>query len=235
VGRGGEQLVLHQDILKLIIAAILGIFVGLERELKRKPLGLKTCLVISVSSCLLTIVSIDTATATNAVSSVFRADPMRLAAQIVSGIGFLGAGVILRKNNEVISGLTTAAMVWASSGLGIAVGAGYYADAVVGLLLIIVSVELVPFIMRRVGPQVLREKEVELHLVIRSNVSMKDILSRIRVIESRIERIRTNKVNEGTREVTLSCIVHVNVPLTELYQALETLDGVLSITTTSVH
>ncbi|CAM3692712.1 MgtC/SapB family protein [Alicyclobacillus pomorum] len=226
---------LHQDILKLVIAAILGIFVGLERELKRKPLGLKTCLVISVSSCLLTIVSIDTATATNAVSSVFRADPMRLAAQIVSGIGFLGAGVILRKNNEVISGLTTAAMVWASSGLGIAVGAGYYADAVVGLLLIIVSVELVPFIMRRVGPQVLREKEVELHLVIRSNVSMKDILSRIRVIESRIERIRTNKVNEGTREVTLSCIVHVNVPLTELYQALETLDGVLSITTTSVH
>ncbi len=226
---------LHQDILKLIIAAILGIFVGLERELKRKPLGLKTCLVISVSSCLLTMVSIETAAATNAVSNVFRADPMRLAAQIVSGIGFLGAGVILRKNNEVISGLTTAAMVWASSGLGIAVGAGYYADAVVGLLLIIVSVELVPFVMRRVGPQVLREKEVELHLVIRSHVTIKEILSRIRVIESRIERIKTNKVNEGTREVTMSCIVHVTVPLTELYQALETLDGVLSVSTTAVH
>jgi putative Mg2+ transporter-C (MgtC) family protein len=227
--------VLHQDILKLIIAAILGILVGLERELKRKPLGLKTCLVISVSSCLLTIVSIDTATATNAVSNVFRADPMRLAAQIVSGIGFLGAGVILRKNNEVISGLTTAAMVWASSGLGIAVGAGYYVDAVVGLLLIMVSVELVPYVMRRVGPQVLREKEVELNLVVRSHVSMNDILSRIQVIEAHVERIKQNEVKDGTKEVTLSCIVHVSLPLIEMHQALENLEGIISVSTTYVH
>ncbi|MBX6353774.1 MAG: MgtC/SapB family protein, partial [Thermoflavifilum sp.] len=157
----------HTDLIKLLVAALLGILLGLEREMKRKPLGLKTCLVISVTSCLLTIVSIDSALVSGPVTGSLRYDPMRLAAQIVSGIGFLGAGVILRKNNEVISGLTTAAMVWASAGLGIAVGAGFYADAVVGLFIIIVCVEGVPRLLKRMGPQVLREKELEITLVVR--------------------------------------------------------------------
>ncbi|GMA49748.1 methyltransferase [Alicyclobacillus contaminans] len=226
----------HHDVLKIVVAALLGILVGLERELKRKPLGLKTCLVISVTSCLLTIVSIDAAMATNAMTNgVFRADPMRLAAQIVSGIGFLGAGVILRKNNEVISGLTTAAMVWASSGLGIAVGAGYYVDAVTGLLLIIVSVDLVPFVLRRVGPRVLNEKEVEIHLVVERHVTLSDILTAVQVLEAKVERIRTNKVADGTKELKLTCIVHVSVPLMELYSSLEALDGVVSMSTTLIH
>ncbi len=224
----------HEDLVKLGVAAILGILVGLERELKRKPLGLKTCLIISVTSCLLTVVSIDTAEMTNAMAGVVRSDPMRLAAQIVSGIGFLGAGVILRKNNEVISGLTTAAMVWASSGLGIAVGAGFYVDAVVGLFLIIVSVDLVPFIVRRFGPRVLREKEVELNLVIQDSVTVKDILDRISVLESRIEQIKTSDNADGTRELTVLCIVDMSISLHDLFRQLENMDGVVKISTTAV-
>ena len=70
-------------------------------------------------------------------------DPLRLAAQIVSGIGFLGAGVILRRGNDSISGLTTAALIWGAAGVGIAVlGAGYYIEALAGVVLLIVSVEL---------------------------------------------------------------------------------------------
>lgn len=83
---------------KLGIAAVLGLIIGLERELKRKPLGLKTSLVISIISCLLTIVSVQTAYLLNHENKVqISMDPLRLAANIVSGTGFLGAGVILKK------------------------------------------------------------------------------------------------------------------------------------------
>ncbi len=98
-------------LLKLGLSAILGFAIGLERELKRKPLGLKTCLVISIISCLLTIVSIKAAYNLPHTDHM-NMDPLRLAAQIVSGIGFLGAGVILRRGNDSIAGLTTAAMIW---------------------------------------------------------------------------------------------------------------------------
>lgn len=115
-------------LMKLGISAIFGLIIGLEREIRNKPLGLKTSLVICLSSCLLTIVSIESANK-YAVAGLHVMDPMRLAAQVVSGIGFLGAGVILRKHNDVIIGLTTAAMIWGAAGLGIAVGAGFYVEA----------------------------------------------------------------------------------------------------------
>ena len=104
----------YEVLIKLGICACLGLVIGLEREIKRKPLGLKTSLVISIVACLLTIVSIDTAYQPHHTDYDVNItmDPLRLAAQIVSGIGFLGAGVILRRGNDSISGLTTAAIIW---------------------------------------------------------------------------------------------------------------------------
>src|SRR5699024_9137817 len=98
---------------RLLLASVLGMTIGLELVLKSKALGLKTSLVISIISCMLTIVS-------NQSSYIFPAsehadihmDPLRLAAQIVSGVGFLGAGVILRRDDDRITRLTTAAIVW---------------------------------------------------------------------------------------------------------------------------
>src|SRR3954451_7202207 len=151
-------------LIKLGISAAFGLIIGLERELKRKPVGLKTSLVISVVSCLLTIVSIQSAYMFPNTNNVrITMDPLRLAAQIVSGIGFLGAGVILRRGNDSISGLTTAAMIWGAAGIGIAVGAGFYIEALVGVILLMISVEFVPFLMKIIGPKQLREKEVMLH------------------------------------------------------------------------
>lgn len=90
-------------IIKLIISAFFGLIIGIERELKKKPLGLKTSLVISIISCLITIVSIESAYVFPGNDATeIRMDPLRLAAQIVSGIGFLGAGVILRRDNDRI-------------------------------------------------------------------------------------------------------------------------------------
>ena len=111
-------------VLKLAVATLIGLIIGLERELKKKPLGLKTCIVIAVSSCVLTIISIDAAYNFPRVSKL-QMDPLRLPAQIISGVGFIGAGVILRKSNDVISGLTTSAMIWGAAGLGVATGAGF--------------------------------------------------------------------------------------------------------------
>ncbi|HDT6529452.1 TPA: MgtC/SapB family protein, partial [Raoultella ornithinolytica] len=99
---------------KIGVAFILGGIIGLERESKGKPVGFKTCVIISVASCVLTIVSIQSAEYYAEISANIRSDPMRLAAQIISGVGFLGAGVILHRHDDAISGLTTAAIVWAS-------------------------------------------------------------------------------------------------------------------------
>ena len=87
-------------------------------------------------------------------------DSLRLAAQIVSGIGFLGAGVILRRGNDTISGLTTAALIWGAAGIGIAVGAGYYVEAIIGVALLIISVEIIPFFFGLIGPKQLRQRKL---------------------------------------------------------------------------
>lgn len=131
---------------KMAMAMLLGGIIGLERELKHKPVGVKTCVIIAVTTCVLTIVSIQAAEHYAQVSENIRTDPMRLAAQVISGIGFLGAGVILRKNNDAISGLTTAAIIWAAAGIGIASGAGFFFDAIIATMMILIAVRLSPIV-----------------------------------------------------------------------------------------
>ena len=92
-------------IVKISIAFILGGIIGLERESKGKPVGFKTCVILSVASCVLTIVSIQSAEYYAEISMNIRSDPMRLAAQIISGVGFLGAGVILHDDGDHCLGI----------------------------------------------------------------------------------------------------------------------------------
>ena len=91
-------------IIKISIAFILGGIIGLERESKGKPVGFKTCVILSVASCVLTVVSIQSAEYYAEISMNIRSDPMRLAAQIISGVGFLGAGVILHQHDDAMEG-----------------------------------------------------------------------------------------------------------------------------------
>ncbi|GAA3320082.1 hypothetical protein GCM10020331_029600 [Ectobacillus funiculus] len=95
-------------------------------------------------------------------------DPLRLAAQIISGIGFfLGGGVILRRENDSIAGLTTAAMIWGAAGIGITVGAGFfYIESIAGMLFLIISVEFIPLIMNAFGPRPLRQREIGLKVIV---------------------------------------------------------------------
>ncbi len=119
-----------EDIIRLLISLALGGLIGSERELRDKAAGFRTLMLICAGSTLFTIFSARLA-------QVSGADPTRIAAQIVSGIGFLGAGVILRERGE-IHGLTTAATIWLTAALGAGVGGGqilFYTLAAVVFLL----------------------------------------------------------------------------------------------------
>jgi putative Mg2+ transporter-C (MgtC) family protein len=115
--------------LRLLLAAGLGAAIGLERELRHKPAGLRTNILIAVGSALFTTVSIEFA------HSGGTAD--RMAAQIVTGVGFLGAGAILQ-SGERVHGLTTAATIWVNAAIGTAAGAGEYAMSSIATLITLV-------------------------------------------------------------------------------------------------
>ena len=126
-------------VLRLALAAALGAAIGLERELREREAGLRTHLLVSLGSALFTVVSAYGFHAfLSSGANVVRADPTRIAAQIVTGIGFLGAGAIIRQGLSV-RGLTTAATLWVVAAIGLACGAGYYSAAVVTTVLVILT------------------------------------------------------------------------------------------------
>ncbi|WP_203334419.1 MgtC/SapB family protein [Planococcus beigongshangi] len=181
-----------ETFLKLLIAAALSLVIGLERELKRKPVGLKTSVVISTFSCLLTIISIESAYIAQGSSYEnvnITMDPLRLAAQIVSGIGFLGAGVILKRGNDSISGLTTAAMIWGAGGIGIAVAAGFYLEAALAVLIVLLSIELLPPLMTKIGPSRLRQDEADLKIYIIDRESIKPVMLELKKTGFTVENL----------------------------------------------
>ena len=112
-------------IAQLLLAVVLGILVGVEREVVHKPAGLRTHALVSLGACLFTIISID----------YFDVDPARVAAGIVTGIGFIGAGSIIAEKGHV-QGVTTAASLWCVAAIGLAVGVGAYVLAVVSSALV---------------------------------------------------------------------------------------------------
>jgi putative Mg2+ transporter-C (MgtC) family protein len=117
--------------LRLVLAALLGAGIGLEREYHGHPAGMRTHLLVSVGSATFTVLSI-------AAFPGPGADPARIAAQVVTGIGFLGAGAIL-KESAGIRGLTTAASLWAVAGVGMAAGAAAWGVAIAATVIILVS------------------------------------------------------------------------------------------------
>jgi putative Mg2+ transporter-C (MgtC) family protein len=128
-----------ESLLRLALAAVLGGLIGVERELREREAGLRTHLLVALGSALFTIVSAYGFHAfLESGASVVRADPTRIAAQIVTGIGFLGAGAIIRQGLSV-RGLTTAATLWVVAAVGLAAGAGYYSAAVITTALVLLA------------------------------------------------------------------------------------------------
>lgn len=164
----------HLDVLvKLVLAAVAGGLVGFEREKHGRPAGLRTNLLVSVGACAMMIVSeafylkygmLD-------VESAVRFDPSRVAAQIVVGIGFLGAGVILKEGASV-RGLTTAASLWVVAGLGMAFGMGYFSLGAITTILVLVSL----IFLKRLDPVINKDRYLTLTVTARKRMNLYDEL-----------------------------------------------------------
>jgi putative Mg2+ transporter-C (MgtC) family protein len=120
--------------LRLLLAAALGAAIGYQRERAQKPAGLRTHILISAGAALFTIVS--------TYGFGIEADPSRIAAGVVAGIGFIGAGAIIRREGGIVEGLTTAATIWAVAAIGLAVGAGLYIISVVTTAVVAIALWL---------------------------------------------------------------------------------------------
>ena len=135
----------YQYALRLVLALVIGGLIGLEREFKGKPAGMRTNMLMCMGSCLIMIISLEVARQMGGT-----ADPGRIAAQVVTGVGFLGAGTIIRSRFHV-SGLTTAATIWILSALGLAIGAGYIILSVLCAVLITITLIAIRYVEDAIG------------------------------------------------------------------------------------
>ncbi|MFH1459628.1 MAG: MgtC/SapB family protein [Candidatus Omnitrophota bacterium] len=141
---------INQITMRLLLAAILSGIIGYERELHGRAAGLRTTILVGVGSCLIMITSMNLFEIYRGVANV---DPSRIAAQVVSGIGFLGAGTILRFRASV-KGLTTAAGLWAVAGIGLAVGSGFYLPALLTTSIIFIVLATLSRLERKIKKSV---------------------------------------------------------------------------------
>jgi putative Mg2+ transporter-C (MgtC) family protein len=131
----------YEMYIRIALSALLGFLIGWDRESKSKPAGIKTYMYVCVASALITLISIYSVDKFSNMSDNTMMDPLRLAAQIVTGLGFLGAGVIL-KNGLQVKGLTSAAMILFVGGVGIGIGAGFYMLVIFTVLLSMIMVKI---------------------------------------------------------------------------------------------
>ena len=167
-------------ILRLVIAGLLGGLVGVERELRAKEAGLRTHFVVALGSALFMIIS------QYAIGDL-RYDASRVAAQVVSGIGFIGAGVIIFQKN-VVRGVTTAAGLWVVAAIGLACGAGMWSVAVAATLLTMMCLEAVHFLHLHYG-----EKAVTLTADCSQPEQLKELLARFKAAGISVESYSMDK------------------------------------------
>ncbi|MFH1856419.1 MAG: MgtC/SapB family protein [Candidatus Omnitrophota bacterium] len=203
--------------LRLLLAAVLGGVIGLERESHGRAAGLRTHILVCLGAALIMMTSVD-------LFSVYqnstRIDPFRIAAQVVSGIGFLGAGTIIRFKASV-RGLTTAASLWVAAGIGLAVGSGFYVGALFATFLVLVSL----FFLTRLEYKIIRKDWYKtLSVVSGSGVNqLKDIREILGEYNAEIRDFEIKKIDGD--KVTLK----LNLKLVHVGCMDEIISGILSI------
>ena len=207
---------LLQMVLRLLLAGVLGGLIGLERETHGRPAGLRTHILVSLGSALFTVVS--------ASYNGPHSDPSRIASQIVSGIGFLGAGTIIRQGS-IVRGLTTAASLWTTAAIGMAVGSGgaLIYLAVVASVVVFVTLSLITRVERAmISRREARDLVVTLPGGRASISSVLDLAVRFGIT---VQGIRSEEIEPGTLEARLRLLLPpgldvgtVNADLTGLPQ-----------------
>lgn len=226
-------------VLRLVLAAALGAVIGLEREWRDRTAGLRTHMLVCLGSAVFTVVSaygfqewydaIPSDQRTTIVS-----DPTRIAAQIVSGIGFLGAGAIFRANDGV-RGLTTAASLWMMAAIGLATGAGYYALAVASTLLML----LVLVALRQVSGRIKRMNRADhtpLEVLVSGPTAIGTVLDAIAKVGGSVSNFTAAVVRreQASRRLTFELSLPADESVSDLVGRLALLDGVDSVSAPDV-
>ena len=183
-------------ILRIFAALLLGGMIGLERELKNRPAGLRTYMLVCVGSCLIMMIN-------QYIYQVYQTgDPVRMGAQVVSGIGFLGAGTIVVTRRNQIRGLTTAAGLWAAAAVGLALGIGFFEAALAGSF----SIFAVMSLLQRLDSRMRRNSRfLEVYFELSAEASLGDFLKHVRETGLEVQDIqldRDSRTDDGCRSYT---------------------------------
>ncbi len=176
--------------MKLTVSVFCGVLVGIERGYRGKPAGVRTNMLICLGSCLIMIISESVARSAKT-EGFSNPDPARIAAQVVSGIGFLGAGAILR-NRGIITGLTTAASIWGVAAIGLAAGAGLIKIAIVSSFGIVIAIEFFSIIERQI--RVYRFRYMKLEVVIKKEAKVQNIRKILRSLRVTFSQETTDEI-----------------------------------------
>ena len=167
--------------LRITLAAVIGGLIGLERGMKNRPAGLRTYMLVCVGACLVMLTN-------QYIYQVYdTGDPVRMGAQVVSGIGFLGAGTIVVTRRNQIKGLTTAAGLWTSAGVGLALGIGFYEAALMGGLAVFVVITL---LQRMDNNMHKKSRQVEAYLELTEDITLGDFLRAVRERDIEIDNVQ---------------------------------------------
>lgn len=190
IGQWASEINVWSILLRMVMAVIFAGIVGVERAVKRKAAGFRTHILVCVGSTIAILTN-------QFIFETFQTgDVSRIASQVVSGIGFLGAGTILITSRNQVKGLTTAAGLWASACMGIAIGIGFYTLAIVSFFVIMLSLELFPFIQNEFREH---NKVLEIQIEFDSSESVKLFIDYIRSIGLKLYLLERNQafVNTG--------------------------------------
>lgn len=218
-----HDITMQAVIMRVVTSIFIGGLLGLERGMKNRPAGLRTYMLVSVGACLIMM--------TNQYIYQFTGagDPMRLGAQVVSGIGFLGAGTIVVTRHNQIKGLTTAAGLWASAGVGLALGIGFYEGAIaVGI-----SVFVILTVLQRFEDSVHKKIRVlELYVELRSSVSVAKFVQDLKALDLKMENIQFEPeggFEADTRAVILTLKAKKATDHKMLREKIRKIDGVVHL------
>lgn len=198
---------------RLLLAVLFGGIIGADRGRKRRPAGLRTHMLVCLGSALVMITN-------QYINQLYpSSDPARLGAQVISGIGFLGAGTILVTRNQQVKGLTTAAGLWCSACMGLAIGIGFYDGALIACVLTIFIV----IFMHRLDNRVMsRSRVMELYVEMEADVPLSDLLTYLANHGIRVNHMEIVRARDG--EVSGSAVL-VTVRIPKKFEHAEVLVG----------
>lgn len=230
-----RELNMFSMMLRVVLAMVVGGIVGFEREKKGRPAGFRTYMLVAVGATLTVILSqyldymLNNRWVLASGTIGIKTDLSRFGAQVINGVGFLGAGTIIVTGKQEVKGLTTAAGLWASACMGIAIGAGFYECMVMGTLLIVISMKLLPFIENIV---MRRARNMSIYVGMDSMENLGSVVSYLKNAGIRLFDVEIDKSeNEHLKQVNalLSIRLPNQIQHTQVLAKLATMDGIIAI------